>query len=74
LHPRGDNESVLDTQSVAILVDSVTPRSRADVEDALDDLILAALADFDAAVPNARTIGAIKKRMNTTADLAGVKD
>ena|GEM_PF-4882986 len=46
---------MLDTQSVAILGDSLTPRRRADVEDALDDLILAAL----------------KKWMYTTAGLAG---
>ncbi len=39
----GDNERVLATQSVPILGDALTPRWRADLEDALDELGLAAL-------------------------------
>ena len=39
----GDSERVLGTQSVAIPGDALTPRWRADVGDALDDLLLAAL-------------------------------
>lgn len=39
----GDNERVLETRSVDIVGDALTPRWRADVEDVLEDLTLAAL-------------------------------